>query len=87
MVGAGEAAATATASTAEATGMPETAPDVAQLAARILNEDYTAGEAAILGELARVETKVDAMLAVFEQLSGMLEQLQGKSLLDVFRGR
>jgi hypothetical protein len=68
-------------------GFPETAPDVAQLASRILNEDYTAGEAAILGELARIETKVDAMLAVFEQLSGVLEQLQGKSLLDVFRGR
>jgi len=49
--------------------------------------DYTEGEIAILQELERVSVKVDAMLEVFGQLAVMLDQLKGKSLIDVLRGK
>lgn len=64
-------------------------PDEAvnEIAERLAAEDWTEGEAAILERLERLETKVDAMLAVFEQLSGLMEGLQGKGLLDLIRGR
>lgn len=49
--------------------------------------DYTDGERAILEEVERVSVKVDAMLEVFGQLAVLLDQLKGKSLLDVLRGK
>jgi hypothetical protein len=49
--------------------------------------DYTEGEARILEEIERVSVKVDAMLEVFGQLAVMLDQLKGKSLIDVLRGK
>lgn len=66
---------------------PTISPDVIELAAKLAAEDYTEGEVTILERLDRLETKVDAMLAVFEQLSGLMEGLQGKGLLDLLRGR
>lgn len=66
---------------------PTISPDVIELAERLASEDFTEGEVTILDRLDRLETKVDAMLAVFEQLSGLMEGLQGKGLLDLLRGR
>lgn len=65
--------------------LPDEAIDA--IAERLSFEGWTQGEAAIAERLDRLMTKVDAMLAVFEQLSEMLEGLQGKGLLDLLRGR
>lgn len=41
----------------------------------------------VVDRLDRIEAKLDAVLEVFGQLAVLLDQLKGKSLLDVLRGK